>query len=269
MSSLRNSTIRHGWVITQRDLAHWVREPWTPIFGLMFSIMLLLIFGFLFGGAIEIPGTAESDRGDYIDFLLPGMLAMSMMFGVETTTSAMAADARKGITDRLLSMPISSSAVSLGRVGADMINSGVELTVLICGGLLIGWTVHGDAAAALFAVALLLLLRYALLWVGIFLGLTFSGGAATSAVQVLVWPIGFLSTAVVSAETMPGWLGAVAAWNPLSATATAVRDLFGNPTGITQGPLTDWAIPLAICWPVLISVVFAGLSARAYRGLRK
>jgi ABC-2 type transport system permease protein len=269
MSAATDGTIRHGWIITQRDLAHWVREPWTPIFGLMFSIMLLLIFGFLFGGAIEIPGTAGADRGDYIDFLLPGMLTMTMMFGVGATTAAMATDARRGITDRFLSMPISRTAVSLGRVGADMINSAVELAVLIATGLLIGWTIDAGLAGALAAVGLLLLLRCALLWVGIFLGLTFPGDAATSAVQVLVWPIGFLSTAVVSAETMPGWLGAIAAWNPISATATAVRDLFGNPTGITEGPLTDWALPLAIGWPVLICVVFAALSARAYRRLRR
>lgn len=258
----------HAWVITQRNLAHWVKDPWTPIFGLVFSIMLLLIFGFLFGGAIEIPGTGGSDRGDYIDFLLPGMLTMTMMFGVESTTSAMSADARKGITDRFRSMPISSSAVSLGRVGADMINSVVELAVLIVGGLLIGWTIGAGVGSALAAIALLLLLRFALLWVGIFLGLTFHGSAATSAVQVLVWPVGFLSTAVVSAETMPGWLGAIAAWNPISATATAVRDLCGNPTGLTEGPLTEWAIPLAVGWPLLISAVFVALSARSYRRLR-
>ena len=88
------------------------------------------------------------------------------------------------------------------------------------------------------------------------------------AVQVLVWPIGFLSTAIVSAETMPGWLGAIAAWNPLSATATAARQLFGNPTGVTEGPLADRAVWLAVGWPLLLTAVFLPLSARAYRKLR-
>jgi ABC-2 type transport system permease protein len=83
-----------------------------------------------------------------------------------------------------------------------------------------------------------------------------------------VWPIGFLSTAIVSAETMPGWLGAIAAWNPLSATATAARELFGNPTGLTQGVLADHAVWLAIAWPLVIAGVFVPLSARAYRRLR-
>lgn len=265
---MSTSTVRAGWIITRRDLAHWGRDPWTPIFGLAFSIMLLLVFGFLFGGAIDIPGVGESDRVDYIAYLVPGMLTLSMMFGVETTTAAMAADAKKGITDRFRSMPIGNVAVALGRVGADMVNSIVELTVLVVGGLLIGWSIGSDPASAAVAVLLLLALRFSLLWVGIFLGLTFPSESATSAVQVLVWPIGFLSTAIVSAETMPGWLGTVAAWNPISATATATRDLFGNPTGVTEGPLDHWAIPLAIIWPVAISLLFIALSARSYRRLR-
>ncbi|XVU24094.1 ABC transporter permease [Actinoplanes sp. CA-054009] len=257
------TTVRAGWIMTQRELAHWARQPWTPIFGLLFSIMLLLVFGFLFGGAISVPG-----GGDYISFLLPGMLALSMMFGVESTATTMAADARKGITDRFRSMPIGSSSVALGRVGADMANSAVELFVLILGGLLIGWRITSDPASVALAVALLLWLRFAMLWIGIFVGLAFRGEGATMAVQVLVWPIGFLSTAIVSAETMPGWLGAIAAWNPLSATASAARELFGNPTGITSGPLADGAVVLALAWPLVLTAVFLPLSARAYRRLR-
>jgi ABC-2 type transport system permease protein len=257
------TTVRAGWILTRRSLTHWVREPWGPIFGLMFSIMLLLVFGFLFGGAITVPG-----GGDYITFLLPGMLALSMMFGVESTATTMAADARKGITDRFRSMPIGSAAVALGRVGADMTNSAAELLVLILGGLAIGWRITSDPRSAALAVLLLLWLRFSVLWIGIFVGLTFRGDGATAAVQVLIWPIGFLSTAIVSAETMPAWLGAVAAWNPLSATATAARELFGNPTGATGGMLADHAVWLAAGWPLLITAVFVPSSACAYRRLR-
>jgi ABC-2 type transport system permease protein len=257
------NTLRAGWVITQRDLAHWVRQPWAPIFNLLFAIMLLLIFGFLFGGAITVPG-----GGDYIQFLLPGMLALSMMFGVEATATAMANDARRGITDRFRSMPIGSAAVSLGRVGADMSNSAAELLVLIVGGLIIGWRIDAGPASVALAVGLLLWLRFALLWMGIYLGLLLRGEGATMAVQVLVWPIGFLSTAIVSAETMPGWLAAIASANPLSATAAAARQLFGNPTGLTEGPLVNHAVWLAIGWPLLSTVIFLPLSARAYRKLR-
>jgi ABC-2 type transport system permease protein len=257
------TTLRAGWILTQRELAHWVRQPWGPIFSVLFSIMLLLVFGFLFGGAINLPG-----GGGYIDYLLPGMLALSMMFGVETTATAMANDAKRGITDRFRSMPIGSASVALGRVGADLTNSAFELLVLILGGLLIGWRITSDPASAALAVLLLLFLRFAVLWIGIFLGLAFRGDGATAAVQVLVWPIGFLSTAIVSAETMPDWLGAIAAWNPLSATATAVRQLFGNPTGVTGGVLEDSAVWLALAWPAVLTAIFVPLSARAYRKLR-
>ena len=110
------------------------------------------------------------------------------------------------------------------------------------GGLLIGWRPTTGPAEIAFGVVLLLWLRFSLLWLGIFLGLTFRGTGATTAVQVLVWPIGFLSTVFVSAETMPGWLGVIAEWNPVSATATAARELFGNPTGATSGWLAEHAV---------------------------
>lgn len=261
---LRSSTLRNAWILTQRELMHWVRQPALPIFGLLFSIMLLLMFAFLFGGAIEVPG-----GGDYVNFLLPGMFTLTMLFGLEGTLQAMSTDAAKGITDRFRSMPIGSSAVALGRSGADMASSILNLAVLLVGGALIGWRITTDLASASVAVLLLLWLRFSLLWIGIFLGLIFKSPAATMAVQVLIWPIGFLSNIFVSPETMPGWLGAVAAWNPISATATATRQLFGNPTGVTSGWMADSALLLAVAWPLVITLVFLPLSARAYRRLRR
>ena len=263
-STPRFSALRNGWILTQRELLHWVRQPAMPIFGLLFSIMLLLMFGFLFGGAIEIPG-----GGDYVTFLLPGMFTLTMLFGLESTMLAMSTDAAKGITDRFRSMPIHSSAVALGRSGADMASSILNLAVLLVGGLLIGWRISTDLGSALLAVLLLLWLRFALLWVGIFLGLAFRSPGATMAVQVLVWPIGFLSNVFVAPETMPGWLGAVAEWNPISATATATRQLFGNPTGITSGWMADVALGMAVAWPLVITLVVLPLSANAYRRLRR
>jgi ABC-2 type transport system permease protein len=127
------ATLTHASVLTRRVLQHWARQPATPIFGLAFSIMLLLIFALLFGGAMEVPGGAG-----YVSFLVPGMLTLAMMFGVEATMSAITADSKRGITDRFRSMPISSGAVALGRSGADMITSIVELVVLVIGGLLLG-----------------------------------------------------------------------------------------------------------------------------------
>lgn len=253
---------RQSWLITERDLRHWLRDPWTPVFGIAFSIMLVLVFGYLFGGAVELPG-----GGDYLGYLLPGMFALSMMFGVESTMAAIASDARKGVTDRFRSLPMSGVAVPLGRAGADMVNSAVQLAVLLGGGLLVGWSADDGLGAAIAAVGLLLWLRFAVLWIGIYLGLTFRAEGSLMAVQVLVWPLGFLSGVIVPPETMPGWLAAAADWNPISATAAACRELFGNPTGVTGGVLADHALLLAVGWPLLLTAVFVPLSARAYRNL--
>jgi len=258
------NALQQGWVITQRDLRHWQREPWGPIFGIAFSLMLLLVFGYLFGGAIEVPG-----GGDYLDFLLPGMFALSMLFGVETTMAAVVNDTKRGITDRFRSLPISAVAVPLGRSAADLINSAVQLLVLIVGGLVVGWHINEGLGSALLAVGLLLWLRFAVLWIGIYLGLVFRAEGALMAVQVLVWPLAFTSNLFVAPETMPDWLGTVAQWNPVSATAAAARELFGNPTGITDGMLADHAMLLAFAWPAVLTAIFLPLSARAYRNLSR
>lgn len=260
----RPNALREGWLIAGRDVLHWVREPWGLVFGLAFNIMLILMFAFLFGGAIDLPG-----GGDYIAFLLPGMFALTMLFGLEGTMTAMAEDAKRGITDRFRSLPISNASVALGRSIADLANSALSLGVLMIGGLLIGWRPTTGPAEIALGVVLLLWLRFALLWLGIFLGLTFRGTGATTAVQVLVWPIGFLSTVFVSAETMPGWLGVIAEWNPVSATATATRELFGNPTGATSSWLAENAVLAATVWPLVITLVFMPLAASAYRRLRR
>jgi ABC-2 type transport system permease protein len=260
----RPNALREGWLIAGRDALHWVREPWGIVFGLAFNIMLILLFGFLFGGAIDVPG-----GGDYIAFLLPGMFALTMLFGLESTMTAMAEDAKRGITDRFRSLPIASASVALGRAIADLASSALSLAVLMLGGVLIGWRPTTGPAEIALAIVLLLWLRFAMLWLGIFLGLRFRGTGATTAVQVLVWPVGFVSTVFVSAETMPAWLGTIAEWNPVSSTAAAARELFGNPTGTTSGWLSEHALLGASVWPLVLTAVFLPLAAGAYRRLRR
>ena len=182
---------------------------------------------------------------------------MAMLFGLESTMTAVNVDAAKGVTDRFRSLPISPAAVVLGRCIADMINSVAGLAVLVGAGLLLGWSWKNGLPAALAAFGLLLLLRFALLWVGIFIGLQASGPEAVGAVQILVWPISMLSNLFVDPATMPGWLGAIASWNPLSATASATRELFGNP-GWNDG---SWLAENA----VLLAVALAGADHRGVR----
>lgn len=254
--------VTDAMTVTRRDLAHWIRQPGRIIAGLLFPVMITLMFGYLFGGGMAVPGGAN-----YLEFLLPGMFALTMVFGVESTMVAVTSDAAKGVTDRFRSMPMASSAVVVGRCAADMLHSGAGLVIMLACGLAVGWRWHQGIAPALAAVGLLLLLRFAVLWLGIFLGLLAKTPEAVAAVQVLVWPLGFLSNAFISPSTMPGWLGAIAAWNPLSATAAATRELFGNPGWESTSWVAQHAVEMAILWPVLLVVVFCPLSVWRYRRL--
>jgi len=259
------STVGDAWTITRRQFWHWRAQPGVLAVGLLFPVLVTLMFGALFGGAIASPGTEYA--GNYYAFLMPGIFVMAMLFGLESTMTAVNVDAAKGVTDRFRSLPISPAAVVLGRFIADMINSIVGLAVLVVAGLLLGWSWETDLQSALAAFGLLLLLRFALLWVGIFIGLVASGPEAVGAVQILVWPVSMLSNLFVDPATMPGWLGAIASWNPLSATASATRELFGNPGWNDGSALSENALWLAIGWPVVLTAVFAPLAIRAYRRL--
>lgn len=246
-----------GWTITGRELAHWAREPFTVLVNLAFPVMVLLMFGYLFGGAMVVPG-----GGDYREFLLPGMFALTMAFGVEATFTKVSTDVNRGVTDRFRSMPMAPSAVVTGRSAADMLDSALGLALMILVGLAMGWRWHNGLPAALAAIGLLLLLRFALLWLGIYLGLLLKRPEAVMALQILIWPIGFLSSVFVPPSSMPGWLGTIAEWNPISATAAAARQLFGNP-GWEQGAVL-WP---AVVWPLVLIAVFFPLSVRRYQRL--
>lgn len=253
---------RDGWTMTGRAFAHWARQPGLLAAGLAFPILLVLMFGYLLGGGMALPG-----GGSYREFLMPGMLAMAMLFGLEATVLAVSTDNAKGITDRFRSMPMSPSAVVVGRGVADLIYSMLSLAVLVGTGLAVGWTWHEGLGNALVAAALLLWLRFAFIWVGIVIGLSIKGPESAVAVQVLVWPIGFLSSAYVSPATMPDWLAAIAEWNPVSATVTAARDLFGNPDWPNDSWASAHALELAVAWPLVLTAVFLPLAITRYRGL--
>ena len=254
--------IADAWIIARRDLMHWQLQPGIVAVNWLFPVMIMLMFGLFFGGAISIPG-----GGNYIDFLVPGMLTATMFFGLETTMLAVTTDTSKGVTDRFRSMPMSASAVVLGRCLADILNSVVGLAIMIGSGLLLGWRWHGTHQAALAAIGLLLLLRFALLWVGIYGGLLAKGPESVVAVQILVWPVSFLSNIFVDARTMPIWLGLLAQWNPLSATTSATRQLFMNPSWQDSSWIAQNALFMALGWPLLLVAIFLPLSVYKYRTL--
>ncbi|GIH18091.1 ABC transporter permease [Rugosimonospora africana] len=249
------------WTLTRRDLAHWLARPGVAAVSWLFPIMILLMFGGLFGGAIGGPS------GRYFEFLVPGMLALTVVFGLETTVTAVATDAAKGVTDRLRSMPTNASAVVAGRCLADLANSVLGLGILVLAGLAVGWRWNHGLVAALGALCLLVLLRFALLWLGIYLGLVVKGPESVAAVQILVWPVAFLSGVFVDPTTMPSWLGAIASWNPLSTTASAVRELSGSPGWGADSYAARHAVLVAVASALVLTAVFLPLSARRYRRL--
>jgi ABC-2 type transport system permease protein len=246
------------WTITLRALQHLARQPFVLLVGLAFPILMLLMFAYLLRG-----GYGPS----YPEVLVPGMLALGCVFGLEGTMTAIVTDAGRGITDRFRSLPMAGSAVIAGRGVADLLNAAIGLVVLMACGFAIGWGWHDGLWNGLAAVALLLWLRFALIWMGLYLGLVAGKPEAVTAVQILVWPLAFLSNAFSDPATMPGWLGTIAEWNPLSATVAATRELFGNPGwGGDSWPATH-SVELAMLWPLVLTAVFFPLAVARYRAL--
>ncbi len=257
-------TIADTATLVRRGLTHWRRQPLQVVSGMAFMLMLVVLYAFLFGGAMTVPG-----GGSYLDFLMPGMFVMTMAFGVGETMAAMTVDAERGVTDRFRSMPMADGAVVVARNVGDMLYSIVGLAVMVAAALLLGWRPHSTPLEIAAAVGLLLLLRFAVLWVGIFLGLLIPGPAALNAVWTLIFPITMVTGAFAPTETMPVWLGTLAEWNPLTATIYAARDLFGNPGAGAGSFVGEHALALSVLWPVVLVAVFVPLSVRRYRRLSR
>ncbi|MFI7004480.1 ABC transporter permease [Nocardia sp. NPDC050175] len=253
-----------SWTLTLRGLAHWRRNPGPVVFALAFNIVVVLMFVYLFGGSMRVPG-----GGDYRDYLVPGMFTMTMLFGIGATALAVTTDVDRGVTDRFRSMPISAAAVLIGRAAGDMLLSVLTLTVMMLTGLVLGWRHHGSLGDLCTAIALILLLRFALIWIGVYLGLAFTSSAAIIGVQTAEFPIGSLSGVFVATTAMPTWLRTLADWNPLSATVNATRALFGNPGVVTDSWVTAHATLMAVLWPAALLLIFIPLSINAFRNLSR
>ncbi|OIJ28498.1 ABC transporter permease [Nocardioides luteus] len=274
MSTLTEPTV-HGsritwatvdtWVVAKRHLLHLVRRPDELLGTLMIPVMAVAMFGFVFGEAfgvaMDVPGS------EYREFLLPGLFALTMAFGIGNTTISVAEDVRGGVLDRMRSLPMSPVAVLAGRALADVILAVVELSILLALGTLFGWQAHLGVGGVIAALGLLVLLRMAFSWVGILLGLLVSGPEAAMKYFALVFPLAMVADTIVPTDLMPGWLALPAAWNPLSSTVIATRELFGN----TAVPATTWvgehALTMAVLWPVAIIAICLPLAMARLRRL--
>ncbi|MGA4841212.1 ABC transporter permease [Streptomyces sp. G45] len=251
--------------ITRRYLTHFQRQPVTIVWQLGFPIISVLLYGFVFGEAMKVPG----DEGDYKDFLMPGMFVMTMAFGFMNTAMGVVTDASKGVIDRFRSMPMAPSAVAAGRGVADLVVACAELTILALTALAIGWRPDNGALNGLAAFALLLLLRFSLIWVGVWLGLVVPSPEAAGGLYAVAFPLTMISSVFVAPSLMPDWLGPVAAWNPVSSTGTAARELFGNPGAGGSSWVEQHAVLMAVVWPLVVTAVFLPLAVRRFRALSR
>lgn len=256
--------VADSWTIVLRGLTHYVRQPSNIAWQLGFPIVSVLLFGYVFGSAMSVPG-----GGDYREFLMPGMFGMTMAMGFMNTAYVVVYDSARGVTDRFRSMPMAPSAVVAGRGFGDLIGASLDLVVLALTALAIGWRSGGGVLGTLAAFGLFLLLRFALIWVGVLLGLLVPNEEAAGSLFAVAFPFAMISSAFVAPSLMPNWLGTIALWNPVSSTVTASRELFGNPAAVGGTWIEQHALPMAIVWPIVITAIFLPLAVRRYQRLAR
>jgi ABC-2 type transport system permease protein len=265
----RSQAITDGLLVAWRNLKRVPRIPELAIFAILQSIMFVLLFAFVFGGAIPIPG--YPDPNAYREFLMPGIFGQTIVFAAATTAIGMADDTHKGIIDRFRSLPMARSAVLTGRALSDVVYNGGILIVLILSGLAVGWTVHTGLPALLAGVALMLLFAFAMSWLGIWMGLNVpSVEVAQQVIFTVLFPITFVSNVFVPPQTLPDWLQPVAEWNPTSTLTGALRELWGNPNPYASDSFPSQnPVLVTLVWVVVVVAVFGPLGVRRYRSMSR
>jgi ABC-2 type transport system permease protein len=256
-------------VVAWRNLKRIPRIPELAIFAILQSIMFVLLFAFVFGGAIPIPGHPSTNA--YREYLMPGIFAQNIVFAAATTAVGMCDDINKGIIDRFRSLPMARSAVLLGRTSADVVYNGGILIVLMISGVAVGWTVNTGFVALIEGFALLLLFAFAMSWIGVWLGLNVpTVEVAQQLAFIVIFPITFVSNVFVPLQTLPTWLQPFAEWNPTSTLTSSLRRLWGNPDPFPGTSLASTEpILVTLIWVAIILAVFAPLGVRRYRSMSR
>ncbi len=249
-------------VIAKRNVIKIKRVPDVLVFVLISPIMFVLLFAYVFGSSIEVPG------GNYREFLIAGIFAQTVMFGATFTGASLAEDMQKGLIDRFRSLPMSRSAVVAGRTASDVIYNAISIAIMSLAGLLVGWRIRGSVTDAVIAFALLLIFAYAFSWVMACVGLLVpTPEVVNNASFVVLFPLTFVANTFVPSEDLPGPLRPFAEWNPISAVVQASRERFGNipPEWPEQ---TAWPLQnpvlYTLIWTVIVIVVFAPIATRLY-----
>ena len=262
MSTLTEA-LGDGAVVAKRNLIKIKRVPDLLVFTLISPIMFVLLFAYVFGSAIEIEGL------DYREFLIAGIFAQTVIFGATFTGAGLADDMQKGIIDRFRSLPMSRSAVLVGRTGSDVLYNVLVITVMSLTGLLVGWRIRTSVLEAVGGFLLLLLFAYAISWVMAYVGLLVpTPEVVNQASFIVIFPMTFIANTFVPSSGLPGPLRVVAEWNPVSAVTQSARELFGNVGPGTPAP-DVWSLQhpvlYTLLWVALILAVFVPLAVRQYK----
>lgn len=253
-----------GWTVTKRNLIKIKRSPDMLIFAVLQPIMFVLLFSQVYGGSIAVKGT------DYTQYLMAGIFGQTVVFGSTFSGSAMAQDLKAGIIDRFRTLPMSPSAVLVGRTNSDLVLNGISMLIMIGTGLAVGWRVNTSPGGFLAGVGLLLLFSYSFSWPMALLGMSVkSPEAINNASFMVLFPLTFISNAFVQSSNLPKPLQIFADWNPVSALVQAARELFGN---LGSAPVPDtWpmqhAMTTVLLGAVVMLVVFVPLSLRKFASI--
>ena len=257
--------MKDALVITKRQLLQLFRVPEVLIFSTIQPVMFVLLFRYVFGGAINTPGV------DYVQLLMPGIFVQTVAFTVASTALGLAEDMQKGLIDRFRSLPISRSAVVVGRTLGDATLNIVVLVVMAIAGYIVGWRPSSGLAEILAGFLFLLIFGYAMSWMGVLVGLSVRDSrVANSAVFLFVFPMTFLSNAFAPTTGMPRPLQYVAEWNPVSTMVAGVRDLFGlKPMfGATANSFpSEHPLTMSLIYIGLLMLIFIPLSVRKYKNV--
>jgi ABC-2 type transport system permease protein len=257
------ATLLDGHVVAKRNLIKIKRVPEVLVFVLISPIMFVLLFAYVFGEAIDVPGVS------YREFLIAGIFAQTVIFGATFTGAGLAEDMQKGIIDRFRSLPMSRSAVLVGRTASDIVYNVLSIAIMSITGLLVGWRIRGSVLDAVTGFLVLLLFAYAFSWIMAFVGLLVpSVEVINNASFIVIFPLTFIANTFVDIDSLPGPLRTFALWNPVSAVTQSARELFGN-TSPAFPPPDVWSLqnPVAytLIWVVIILAVFVPLSVWQYK----
>jgi ABC-2 type transport system permease protein len=247
-----------GLVAARRVLTKLRHDPGSIALTLGAPVFLVLIFGYVFGSAIAVPG------GNYRAFLVSGLFA-TIAGNILPAMVAMARDTTRGVVDRFRSLPISRAAVPFGQAAATSVYGLVSFILMALCGLVVGWRINRGPADAAAALLVLLAFQFAATWVGMYLGLVMGKEETAAQASILVFPVTMISNVFVPTSGMPGWLRLIAGWNPISALAAAARQLLGSPTAPANGawPL-EHPVVASLAWTALLLAVFVPLCTRRY-----